>query len=146
MISASVIIIQGEKMADLFGMRLRTLREQKGFTQKELSEMLGVSAGTVGMWEQGRRTPPVSTLERIGALLGVGAAAFIDDRPELTDAEVEQLGKWTVEDDFKELFEKIYRLDEYGQAMVEQMVMTEFRRCAEQKTLRGLDITVDFFK
>ena len=126
----------------MFAERLKILREDKKLTQKQLAELLDVSSGTVGMWEQGRRTPPVAMMEKIASLLGVEISAFVDTKPELTDEEIEQLGKWTVEDDFKEMFEKIYRLDEYGQEAVEQLVKAEFFRCAKQKTLRDLNISV----
>ena len=128
----------------MFGDRLKTLREQQGFTQKDLSNMLGVSAGTVGMWEQGRRTPPVATINKIASLLGVDAAGLIETERELTDEEIDQLGKWAAEDDFADLFMKHYRLDDYGRAAVESLIRNEFQRCAAQNTLfpPNLSITV----
>ena len=39
---------------------LKELRAQKGYTQSELGKMLGVSASTIGMYEQGRREPDSS--------------------------------------------------------------------------------------
>ncbi len=126
----------------MFGKKLKMLREQHGFTQKELSDMLGVTAGTVGMWEQGRRTPPVATLKKVVDLMSVDVMELIGAEAEPTEEEVDQLGRWAIEDDYRELFEKIYRLDEYGQAAVDQLIRSEFIRCAEQKTLRKMDLTV----
>lgn len=38
---------------------LAYLRKENGLSQKELAVLLGVSAGTIGMWETGHRTPPL---------------------------------------------------------------------------------------
>ena len=36
---------------------LRHLREEKGLTQEQLAQILGVQAGTIGNYEQGQRLP-----------------------------------------------------------------------------------------
>lgn len=41
---------------------LRTLREQKGLTQSEVSTSLSVSQPTVANWENGRNSPTISNL------------------------------------------------------------------------------------
>ena len=41
-----------------FGLRVRTLREEKGVTQKEMAEALGVSAAYLSALEHGRRGVP----------------------------------------------------------------------------------------
>lgn len=66
---------------------IRRLRAERGMTQKELARRLGVSASTVGMYEQGRRAPDSRTLARIAAvldcstdeLLGVGRSDEVGD-------------------------------------------------------------------
>ena len=41
----------------MFPERLKDLRKEKGMTQIELATALGVSSGTVAMWETGKRKP-----------------------------------------------------------------------------------------
>ena len=41
---------------------LKKLRKSKGLTQAELGKILGVSPSTIGMYEQGRRTPDKDAL------------------------------------------------------------------------------------
>ena len=52
-------------------LRLKKLREAKGITQLEFSRAIGAAPSTVGMWEQGRRTPDSDTLTRIAQYFGV---------------------------------------------------------------------------
>ena len=49
--------------------RLKTLRKEKGYSQKSLSQELGVSQQAVGKWETGRSSPDPSTLARLAELL-----------------------------------------------------------------------------
>ncbi len=49
-------------MEKRFGERLRSLRTEKKLTQKNVADLLGVSASTVGMYEQGRREPDMNAL------------------------------------------------------------------------------------
>ena len=44
---------------------LKQLRDEKGIYQKDLAEVVGVSAGAITMYETGRRFPDKDTLEKI---------------------------------------------------------------------------------
>lgn len=49
--------------------KIRQLRRDHGFTQKELARLLGVSPSTVGMYEQGRRMPDSTVIPRLASIL-----------------------------------------------------------------------------
>ena len=51
--------------------RLTMLRKQARMSQLELSRALHVSASTIGMYEQGRRTPDLDVLIRMSHLFDV---------------------------------------------------------------------------
>jgi len=51
--------------------RMRRLRKQYGYTQTMLAETLGLSKGTVAMWETEKRIPEVETLHKIAQLFNV---------------------------------------------------------------------------
>lgn len=82
-----------------FGQRLRQLREQNGFVQKQLANFLGVSESTIGKYENDQRTPSPDTITKLATkfdvstdyLLGVsnerkpGAGVKAVDDPEVTD-------------------------------------------------------------
>ena len=47
------------------------LRNEKGFTQEKLAEVLGTSKSTVGMWEMGERFPSKELYEAIADYFNV---------------------------------------------------------------------------
>lgn len=53
----------------MLGDRLKELRTSQGITQKELAKQLGVSASAVGLYEQNRREPDISTIKKLAKLL-----------------------------------------------------------------------------
>lgn len=50
------------------GARIRTLRKQSGWTQKQLAEQIHRSAAAVGSYEQETQTPPVDVLISLASL------------------------------------------------------------------------------
>jgi transcriptional regulator with XRE-family HTH domain len=67
----------------LFGGRLRQLREERGLSQQDLANSVGVeSDGTIRRWETGKRWPGPDTIEKLAKALGVRARdlfTFPDD-------------------------------------------------------------------
>lgn len=55
----------------MLGSRIAALRTEKGWSQAELARRLNISASTVGMYEQGRREPPLNILVNMAGTLGV---------------------------------------------------------------------------
>lgn len=51
--------------------RISELRIRKGFSQSQLAELLHVSTSTIGMYEQGRRTPSIDMLAGLSRVFGV---------------------------------------------------------------------------
>jgi len=124
----------------MFAERLKEMRAEKGITQIQLSEILGVSKGTVAMWETGKREPNFETLntlseifdKRIDYILGYSNDS---SSPTMTEEEIEQLGIWEVEEDLTETMLSYLRLDAYGKEAVESVIRSEMKRCKEQETL-----------
>ncbi len=46
----------------MLGKQIESLRRKKGWSQAELARRLHISPSTVGMYEQGRRKPPIDIL------------------------------------------------------------------------------------
>ena len=53
------------------GMRLKRLREKRGWTQQALAEKVGVARVTIGRIEIGNRKPSLELLERLAKVLKV---------------------------------------------------------------------------
>lgn len=60
------------------GDRIRALRKEKGLTQQELAQKLGVSASMVGQYETNVRKPKLETLEKFASSLGVSITEIVD--------------------------------------------------------------------
>lgn len=54
-----------------FPERLKTLREESGFTQQHLAEVLNLTSGAVSHYENGTNEPTIETLIRIADILNV---------------------------------------------------------------------------
>ena len=92
------------------GRFLKELRKEKGFTQEQLGEKIGVTNKTVSRWENGNYMPPVECLTLLSDIYGVSINELVYgqrlDNEKLADA---------AEDNLKgalELNEQSYRKSE----------------------------------
>ena len=56
---------------EIFIRRVKELRIESGFTQKQLAEKLNTTNSTVCDWEKGRSQPDLQTLAKIAKLFDV---------------------------------------------------------------------------
>lgn len=120
--------------------RLKQLRSEKGMTQVQLAQMLGVSKGTVAMWETSKRKPSFEILSKLSDIFDRRMdyiLGYSDDAssPQPSEEELDQLGSWAAEDSMRETIMQYLRLDEYGKQAVEAIIRTEFERCKAQDSL-----------
>lgn len=68
-------------MGDKFNENLKNAREQKGYSQKEVAEKIGVAKSTYSLYESGGREPNVQTIKKIADTFNVSADELlgIDD-------------------------------------------------------------------
>jgi len=72
------------KEAPAFGQRLAALRKERGWTQPQLAEVLGVTVKTVTYYERAASNPTAKTLDRIAEVFGIDPSELInglDSRP-----------------------------------------------------------------
>ena len=127
----------------MFAERLKALRKKHGYTQVSLAETLGVSKGTVAMWETGKRTPDFETLIGLSDLFDVRTDYILgkstdDSSAKLSEEETEQLGRWELESIYTDLMKLYMSLDSFGQKDVETLIKSEAQRCKEQNTLQDV--------
>lgn len=53
----------------MFSKKLKQLRKEKGYTQKQLATLLQTAESTIGMYEQGRRMPGPKMVQKIEQVL-----------------------------------------------------------------------------
>ena len=66
-------------MAERFGARLRACRMEKGMTQQELADAIGVSNKTISRWESDGGYPDVPLLVPLARALGTTVDGLLDE-------------------------------------------------------------------
>ena len=136
----------------MFSERLKQLRKEKGLTQIEFAKAIGVSGGTVAMWETGKRRPSFEMLNvltdffdrSLDYILGTSDVPYPE---KLTESQIETLGNWMIQEEYEDVIRKYSLLDEFGQKAVDGVLRAEFIRCHEQGTLNNsvsLSVSVRF--
>lgn len=110
------------------GNKLKKFRKDKGLTQSEVAAELGVTAGTISMWETSKRAPNRKNLLSLSQLYEIPIehllmAAEFNKRndPEICDIS------------FEDLPSIIKGLDFYGQKMVFSVIQLERDRCHQSE-------------
>ncbi len=62
-----------------FGQRLRTVRKLKKMTLEDMAQLCGTSKQVLSRYENGQRTPKVTTAQKYAELLGVPLAYFLGE-------------------------------------------------------------------
>lgn len=65
----------------LLGGRIKELRKIRGFSQEQLSEIVGIDSKHLSRIEVGRSSPPLDTLEKIAKALKVELKDFFEFSP-----------------------------------------------------------------
>ena len=76
------------------GKLLRDLRKDKGMTQKEVADKLGIVPKTVSKWEKNLSVPDAEALTRISEVLEVSVSELLGTSP---DEKKEELGEVAVQ-------------------------------------------------
>ena len=65
----------------MIGNRIAALRRSAGLSQAQLAQELKISPSAVGMYEQGRREPSLTSLVELAQALGVSADYLLTGKP-----------------------------------------------------------------
>jgi transcriptional regulator with XRE-family HTH domain len=71
MVTELLTIMQDEDIRKAFGLRLKELRKQKGWTQKELAKQIDIRFAQLNKYECGMHIPPIEKLIQLSDILGV---------------------------------------------------------------------------
>ena len=70
------------------GKRIGLLRKEKGLTQEELAQHMGISPQAVSKWEHDQTCPDISALPKLAGLLGVSVDELLSGPQELAPVRV----------------------------------------------------------
>jgi transcriptional regulator with XRE-family HTH domain len=70
------------------GARIRTAREEQGWTQDQLASAVGVSRSAVAQWETGRAGQVTTNLTRVASALGVGVEFLMNGRSKFASSQI----------------------------------------------------------
>lgn len=67
---------------ETFGNMVAVLRKEKGMTQLELAEKMGVTDKAVSKWERDLSFPDVSSIPKLAEILGVSVDELMQNKAE----------------------------------------------------------------
>lgn len=82
----------------MFDKRLKKLRLEQGWKQKDLAEKLGMATSTIGMYERGLRQPDTDTLTKFSILFNVSSDYLLGisdkrDHSDLTEKDKKDISR-----------------------------------------------------
>ena len=110
------------KRKDFVMMRINEIikekRLEKGYTQEQMAELLGITAPAVNKWEKGASYPDITLLSPLARLLGVDLNTLLSFHEDLSEKEVQlfvsRLSKVAEEDGFEAAYREAYeKVKEY---------------------------------
>lgn len=127
-----------------FDTRLKKLRQEKGILQDTLAEDIGVTKGTVSVWERGVRKPDFATLEKLASYFDVTLPYLLGESEYRNPQEMadEDAAAWATEDDDEHLttMAKQYaRLSMSSRRIIDAAIAAAYKNDLQAGTLHGAD-------
>lgn len=104
------------------GSRIKERREELGYTQPQLAQLVGVSKGTIGNYESNISSPNENILFKLFDVLKCDANFLYQD-----DIDLENFDKFSSSE--RQIIKKYRTLDEHGLRIVNLTLNEEYERC-----------------
>ena len=65
--------------AQILGENLERIRKEKGYSRKQLAEYLGVNVVAIGLYETGKREPPLDKIFKLATFLEISVSSLIGE-------------------------------------------------------------------
>ena len=115
------------------GDKIKNARINKGMTQEELGNALGVQKSAIAKYEKGRVVNiKRTTLKKMSDILGIAPSelifeAYIEEEQKKNDIQADIILKMRTDQTFMSVVESLYKLDEDKLKSIEQMLNTLFK-------------------
>lgn len=83
-------------------------RREKGITQEELAEYVGVSKASVSKWETGQSYPDIALLPQLAAYFNISIDQLMDYSPQLTKDDIKKLYHNLAKEFSEKPFDEVY--------------------------------------
>jgi transcriptional regulator with XRE-family HTH domain len=107
------------------GNNIRTARKAKGYTMKQLGEIVGSSESAISYYENDRREPSYEILLKISEALDTTIGALLDFEEETNDPS-SSTAQYTTKE--ANIIKKYRALDEHGKKLVDTIINIESER------------------
>lgn len=112
---------------EVFSKNLRFYMEQRGINQKELAEIVGVSAPTINEWLKAKKFPRIDKIEILANYFGILKSDLIEKKvteeaKKDNDTMADIIVHMRIDKEFLSLVEVLHRLDADKIAGVKQML------------------------
>ena len=77
----------------LIGQNIKKYRKEKGFTQRELADLIGVSVQSISKWETDTGAPDISQVVPLASALDISTDALFDYEHHTMPKDFEELRK-----------------------------------------------------
>ena len=114
----------------IFSKNLQHFMEQKGITQRELAEIIGVSAPTLNEWIKAKKYPRIDKVEKLANYFGCLKSDLIEDQREMqkkNDILSDIILKMRTDSTFLSVVENLHTLDKDKLETINQMLNTLFK-------------------
>lgn len=79
--------LKDKELLEAVGARVSAVRRDRGYTQEQLAEMVGIDPVTLSRWERGHQSLALGTLARVAEAIGVGIGDLLDTKRPLPQVE-----------------------------------------------------------
>ena len=108
------------------GSRIKERRTELHITQEQLADRIGVTKGAIANYENEVSTPKIGLMYRLLDVLDCDANYLHQDNMKSSTFD-----SCSTPEEFNKLIRKYRALDERGRAIVETILETEYKYCAE---------------
>ena len=103
-----------------FGQKIKTARNAKGFTQKELADMVNAKHNSVSDWENDKSKPDMDTVELLCGVLDLNPASLMGTKTEEEYGSI--VGKIMNDSAVLDMIEEFYSLSQQDRSAIRQII------------------------
>ncbi|MBO4390726.1 MAG: helix-turn-helix domain-containing protein [Lachnospiraceae bacterium] len=102
---------------------IKELREEKGYTQKELADLMQVSFQTISKWETGANYPDITHIPKLADIFGVSAGVLLGMEPLREEAPVKYDSEvyWNRKRDLLKVWKRLFWNEDYFRFLVKDV-------------------------